>query len=307
MISRALFIIVAESTVIFGPMSQVGCASASAIVTPAQLLARVIAERAAAGREHDASSPHAAGPPATPETRRCVRYRPAGFALALRGQLHDQRAGHDQRFFIGQRHGLAGLECRPGAAQARAADDRGQRLRRLRAAGQCLPAPRSHQSARIPLGKTTPILPGGGCRVSWRRPSEHRTRLLAVPAGLCVHEPTGPRPVIALPRPRSPPTCSDQCCPWNRARRCFLRGPSYFQVAGRVVILRTPEPIGPGAVRKTLRMFGASRPLRSCRIVADGFRRRATPSSGSAGHHRSGRCPTPSRKLSCDTKALCRS
>ena len=35
------------------------------------------------------------------------------------GQVHDQRAGDDQRFLVGKRHDLAGLECRPRSAQAR--------------------------------------------------------------------------------------------------------------------------------------------------------------------------------------------
>ena len=45
---------VAESIVIFGPMVHVGCASASAAVTDAQLLAGAAAERPAGRGEPDA-------------------------------------------------------------------------------------------------------------------------------------------------------------------------------------------------------------------------------------------------------------
>ena len=52
MISKALFISVAESTVIFGPIAQVGWARASATVTWASCSARERAKRPAAGRKH---------------------------------------------------------------------------------------------------------------------------------------------------------------------------------------------------------------------------------------------------------------
>ena len=52
--SRALFISVAESTVIFGPICQVGCRRASSAVTSASSAARLAAERPAAGGQHDA-------------------------------------------------------------------------------------------------------------------------------------------------------------------------------------------------------------------------------------------------------------
>jgi len=44
---------------------------------------------------------------------------------ASRGQVHDQRAGHDQGFLVSDRDRLAGLERGPGAGQAGRADDGG--------------------------------------------------------------------------------------------------------------------------------------------------------------------------------------
>ena len=44
--------------------------------------------------------------------------------LALSSQLHDQRARHDQRFFVRQSNRLARFERRPGSCQASGANDR---------------------------------------------------------------------------------------------------------------------------------------------------------------------------------------
>ena len=63
MISRALFIIVAESIVIFWPIFQVGWSRASATVTCCQLLRAQRAERPAAGGEDDPVDFARAGPP----------------------------------------------------------------------------------------------------------------------------------------------------------------------------------------------------------------------------------------------------
>ena len=62
MTSRPLFIIVAESIVIFGPIFQVGCASASSTVIASKRLEAPLAERAARGRQHEA--PRLLGPAA---------------------------------------------------------------------------------------------------------------------------------------------------------------------------------------------------------------------------------------------------
>ena len=51
--SRPLFIIVAESTLILAPMSQLGCATACAGVAACELLVRPVAERPAAGGQGD--------------------------------------------------------------------------------------------------------------------------------------------------------------------------------------------------------------------------------------------------------------
>ena len=50
-------------------------------------------------------------------------------AAASRGQVHDQRPGHDERFLVGHGDRLAGLERRPGAGQPRRADDGAERRR----------------------------------------------------------------------------------------------------------------------------------------------------------------------------------
>ena len=62
MISRPLFIIVAESIVIFGPIFQVGCASASSTVIVVEGREVALAEGAARGRQHEPR--HLLGPAA---------------------------------------------------------------------------------------------------------------------------------------------------------------------------------------------------------------------------------------------------
>ena len=57
------------------------------------------------------------------------------------------------RFLVGQGHGLAGLERRPGAPQAGAADDRRHDDVDLRRRPRPLPAPRGRRAARRPRGK----------------------------------------------------------------------------------------------------------------------------------------------------------
>ena len=123
--SRALFISVAESTVIFGPICQVGCCSASLGGDVFQFGRASAAERAAAGGQHDAVDLVAACPAAAPgRWRECSLSTGSSCAPRSRGQLHDQRAGDDERFLVGEGDGLAGFEGRPGAVRARRADDR---------------------------------------------------------------------------------------------------------------------------------------------------------------------------------------
>ena len=112
--------------VIFGPIRQVGCWSASAGVTLASSR-RQIAEGAARGRQHQALD--ALG------RLLALQALPDGAVLAVDrqqrraercGRLDDQVAGHDQGFFVGERHRLAGLqggECRAEADRAAGGDD----------------------------------------------------------------------------------------------------------------------------------------------------------------------------------------
>ena len=116
--SSALFISVAESIVIFGPICQVGCLRASSGVTSASSAADLPRN----------------GPPDDVRMTRRTSWRPPGLerledrrVLAVdgqdpraprAGQLHDQRAGDDERLLVGQGDGLAGLERRPGPVAA---------------------------------------------------------------------------------------------------------------------------------------------------------------------------------------------
>src|SRR5262249_47950000 len=43
-------------------------------------------------------------------------------SAALFGQIHHQRTGHDERFLVGDRHGFADFQSRPGSRQAGSAD-----------------------------------------------------------------------------------------------------------------------------------------------------------------------------------------
>ena len=118
---------VAESIVIFGPICQVGCLRASSGVTSVQLAC--------------ASGPGTGPPEEVRMTRRTSWRSPAWRAWkiaecslstgkivrpAAAGQVHDQRTGDDQRLLVGQGDGLAGLERRPGPAQADRPHDRAQ-------------------------------------------------------------------------------------------------------------------------------------------------------------------------------------
>ena len=105
--SRPLFISVAESIVIFWPICQVGCFSASAAVTCARLSRRAAAERPA--RRGQDQAPHVPG-------RTPVQALMNGVVLAVdrqhchavpAGRLHHQAAGHHQHFLVGEGDGLA--------------------------------------------------------------------------------------------------------------------------------------------------------------------------------------------------------
>ena len=117
---------VAESTVIFGPICQVGCRSASAGVTSARLaLVR----------------PRNGPPDAVRISRRTSRGIVSAQALmdgvvlavhrqdrhaASAGAVHHQPAGHHQHFLVGQGDGLAGVDGRQHRLEGRRARRRAE-------------------------------------------------------------------------------------------------------------------------------------------------------------------------------------
>ena len=174
--SSALFISVAESTVIFGPIRQVGCRSASSTVTSAS-------SRGLRPRN---------GPPLAVSTTRstssgrppCSAWKMALCSLSTgrtrppraRGQVHDQRPGHDQRFLVGHGDGLAGFQGRPGARQPRRADDGRHHDVHFRVGHQ--PAmPSAPRSSSVPAGKRGPST-AASASVSTTQRGRKRSRLL---------------------------------------------------------------------------------------------------------------------------------
>ena len=108
--SRPLFISVAESTVIFGPICQVGWFSASAARHRRQLARRHAAERAARGGQDQPPDLGCGRGRAGIGGWRCARCRPAApRRRALRGRHHD-RAGHHEDFLVRERDRLARLD-----------------------------------------------------------------------------------------------------------------------------------------------------------------------------------------------------
>ena len=104
--SRPLFMRVDESTVIFGPIDQVGWARASSTVTSASSAARAAPERPAAGGEHHPAHPvRAVGVGAAAGTgapRQCSLSTGTSSAPgASRAALHDRPPG-DERLLVGQ-------------------------------------------------------------------------------------------------------------------------------------------------------------------------------------------------------------
>ena len=117
--SSPLFISVAESMVIFGPIFQVGCRSASSAVTASS----------------DSRASERNGPPDAvriePRDFRCraaVQTLVNGIVLAVHrqhrhaaaaGRIHDDRAGHDQHFLVRERDGLARIDGAQHRVEAR--------------------------------------------------------------------------------------------------------------------------------------------------------------------------------------------
>ena len=108
-----------ESTVIFGPIDQVGWASASSMVTSASSAAERPRNGPAAGGEHEAGHPgrDVVGPQALVEGAVLAVDRDQLGPRGATGPLHD-RAGGDQRLLVGQRQPAPGLERGEGDGQA---------------------------------------------------------------------------------------------------------------------------------------------------------------------------------------------
>ena len=123
MISSPLFIIVAESMVTFGPMVQVGWRSASSTVMRREGARVALAERAAAGGEHQpAHAVRALAAQALPE--RAVLAVDRQDARPARGRPGlDQLARHHQHLLGGGGDGPAGVERRQGRRQRGGAGD----------------------------------------------------------------------------------------------------------------------------------------------------------------------------------------
>ena len=192
--SRALFISVAESIVIFGPIRQVGCFRASSGVTRAS-------SRADRPRN---------GPPEDVRTTRRTSCRPPAWSAwkiaecslstgkivrpACPGQVHHQRAGHHQRLLVGQRDDLARLQRRPGPAQARPRRRSRSRPGPSRGAGPSAPARPGRRGPRHP------------CRAA-RAPSTAPARPRSPPRTAAGAQPLAP-PALSIACGRSAPTPS---------------------------------------------------------------------------------------------------
>ena len=109
--SSPLFIKVAESTEIFRPMTQRGCAQACSGVAVRSDSRRRAQERSARRGQHDLT--HALRLIARSALKNCV-------VLAVDGQqrcaaalhcIHEQRPRHDERFFVREQDPLASMSC----------------------------------------------------------------------------------------------------------------------------------------------------------------------------------------------------
>ena len=124
MTSSALFIRVAESIVIFGPICQVGCLRACSGVTSSS--SRRVLPRNGPPEEVRITRRTSRGSPGAEalEDRRVLAVDRQQRRLPLAGQLGDQRAADDQRLLVRQGDRLARLQRRPGPFEPGGADDR---------------------------------------------------------------------------------------------------------------------------------------------------------------------------------------
>jgi hypothetical protein len=108
-----LFIMVAESTEILRPITQLGCAHACSGVTAARL-------SSGAARN---------GPP---EAVRTIAVDGEQLRARLARHAHHERPGHDQRFLVGEQHALAGAGGGEGRGQPGGAHDAGHHRMAIR-------------------------------------------------------------------------------------------------------------------------------------------------------------------------------
>ena len=134
MSSSPLFISVAESMVILGPIDQLGCASACSGVTAARSAALrprkgppdpVSSSSSSAGLSPAVAGHAGAGAAAGDalEQRAVLAVHGQDGRTAAAGGVQDERPAGDHALLVGQRERRAGLERRHGGAQPRGADD----------------------------------------------------------------------------------------------------------------------------------------------------------------------------------------
>ena len=170
--SSPLFISVAESMVIFGPIDQVGWASAAAGVAAAISLRAPVAERTARRGDGDASRPSRRDARRESGRSRCARNRPAGSRHAARARRADEQvAGRDQAFLVGEGERRARRRARRSSARGR------QRRRSPRPRGQPdAPRPRRRPRRRRRPRCRCRRAPPSAPRMPRRRRSPRRVR-----------------------------------------------------------------------------------------------------------------------------------
>ena len=123
-----------------------------------QLLRRVGAERAAAGRQHDAGD--FLPPPGLHrlKNRAVLAVDGEDAGVVLRGQASDQRAGHHETLLVGQGDRLAGLQRRPRPLQTGAAHNRRNHRVHLRVGRHAVDAVGTDEQFGF-WGQAGPIVP----------------------------------------------------------------------------------------------------------------------------------------------------
>ena len=123
MTSRPLFIMVAESIVIFGPIFHVGCARASSIVIASNVSRR--RSRNGPARRREDQAPRLFGPAAAHGLvdRAVLGVDGDQLGSALPGFVEDELSGDDQRLLVGEGEPLSRADRGVRRAQAQRADE----------------------------------------------------------------------------------------------------------------------------------------------------------------------------------------